>query len=324
MNIQNVFSEFMLAIQADGLSETTIRWYDSILSQMVNTLGHREIDTISTTDMRQYIADLRNRDSRYIDSAQKPEQTGGLSSDTIKAHKRALFRFWNWCMDEYEDSLSRNPMKGIKREQPSRRSKRGISWNTYEAICKVATDQDDAYAKRDIAILYLLGDTGIRASGLCDLMPGDVDLERCRVVVTEKGIKSRAVPFTPATRTALIQWQLVRPKAANGYFCSLHGKSPGEPLTVSGLNQILKRLAKKADATETVSPHRIRHMFSREYLKRGGDLASLSRKLGHDSIDITDKFYSVFADTEDAAFHLKYSPLANFLNSNGADVTYDD
>ena len=316
MTIEEAFNDFMLAIEADGLSDATVKWYQSILTQMTDAMGHRQIESITNKDMREYIVSLRNRESRYVDSGQKPEQAGGLSSDTIKAHKRALFRFWNWCMADYEDSLSRNPMKGIKREQPSRRSKRGISWETYQSICLVAAEQSDAYAKRDIAILYLLGDTGIRASGLCDMLPGDVDLERCRVVVTEKGIKSRAVPFIPATRTALIQWQLVRPKGANGYFCSLHGKSPGEPLTVSGLNQILKRLAKKADATETVSPHRIRHMFSREYLKRGGDLASLSRKLGHDSIDITDKFYSVFAADDDARLHQKYSPMAHLENNN--------
>jgi site-specific recombinase XerD len=35
-----------------------------------------------------------------------------------------------------------------------------------------------------------------------------------------------------------------------------------------------------------VSPHTPRHTFSKQYLKRGGDLFKLSRELGHSGVQI--------------------------------------
>ena len=307
MTIEEAFEEFMLAIQADGLSAATIQWYEIIIAQMTEHFTGREIETITTHDMRSYITLLRGRGTRYVKATQKPEQDGMLSKDTIGSYKRAMFRFWNWATNEYE--LKKNPMKGIKREKRTRQAKRGITWATFIELCKSAENQDDVFAARDIAILYLLADTGIRAAGLCSFLDDDIDLAKRQVIVTEKGIRSRSVPFTPDTRRVLLAWLERRPNPSNAFFCSLRPQDIGNPLTPSGLTQLLKRLAARQGIEETVSAHRLRHMFSREYLKRGGDLASLSRILGHEGIEITADYYSVFTEAEEAETHDRWSPI---------------
>jgi len=57
------------------------------------------------------------------------------------------------------------------------------------------------------------------------------------------------------------------------------------------------------------NPHSFRHNFAREYLRNGGDLATLAKLLGHSNISTTASYYAVFASDELAQFHERYSPL---------------
>lgn len=309
--IKEAFDEFIISKTADGLSEQTLKWYGSILTDFIDKYGHQTPSDIIRSEMRSYIASLSQRTTRYEDAPQKPEQKGGLSVASIEGHKRALSAFWSWAVDEYQ--LNDNPMQGIKRKRRIEAHPKAISLETFKALCVTAKSQPTELAARDLAILYLLADTGMRATGLITLKSNELDLVSQKVIVLEKGLKRRAIPFTKATREIIIRWMLARPETADHIFCGFRQGYEGEPLTVSGLNQILKRLAKRARIKETVSPHRIRHMFAREYLNKGGDLATLSRLMDHVDTNITSDFYAVFTDEETAEKHEKFSPISDDL-----------
>ena len=63
---------------------------------------------------------------------------------------------------------------------------------------------------------------------------------------------------------------------------------------MSGVNQLLKRLKKRAGVTGRANPHSFRHGFAKDYLMAGGDLASLADLMGHESVETTKTFYAVF------------------------------
>jgi integrase/recombinase XerD len=312
--IKEAFEEFIISKTADGLATPTIKWYASLLAGFIEKFGRVDLVDVTRSEMRSYIVSLSQRTTRYEDAPQKPEQDGGLSIASIEGHKRALSAFWSWADSEY--ILDENPMRGIKRKRRIEAHPKAISMETFKALCHVAKNQSRELADRDLAILFLLADTGMRATGLIQLKSNELDLVSQKVIVLEKGLKRRAIPFTQATRDALIRWMLARPETADHIFCGFRQGHEGEPITVSGLNQILKRLAKKAHIKETVSPHRLRHMFAREYLNKGGDLATLSRLLGHEDMNITKNFYAVFTDEETAQKHQRFSPISDdLLNS---------
>jgi len=83
------------------------------------------------------------------------------------------------------------------------------------------------------------------------------------------------------------------------------------PLTVSGMDMIFNIIEKKAGITDVwVSAHTMRHTFSKQYLKHGGDLFKLSRELGHSSVQVTGKIYlSDFNSTDACQDHDRYSPI---------------
>ena len=65
-------------------------------------------------------------------------------------------------------------------------------------------------ALRDRAIIFLLVDTGLRASELCDLRLRQVDLKSHRIVVMGKGRKERTLPIAPRTAQALWRYLSTR------------------------------------------------------------------------------------------------------------------
>lgn len=309
MRIEEAVDDFLLACRAEGLSQRTVKWYGSILRMFVAAFPGQELADFTTRMIRGYLADLRARDSRYVAAKQKPVQPGGLSESTIKGHIVALHRFWAWSQREYQ--LAFNPMSNIRRIARKQSEPKGI---TPEDIAKLfAVTGNDLQGIRNRAILALLLDTGCRSQGLCSLTDAKLNLDERIAIVAEKGRPARQIFFTERTAEMLRHWLSVRPENATTLFCSLGSNTFGQPLTYEGLYQMLQRLKVKAGVKGRVSPHRFRHHFAREYIKNGGDLATLSRLMGHSDVSTTANFYAVFSAGELASSHDRFSP-ANRLD----------
>ncbi len=96
-----------------------------------------------------------------------------------------------------------------------------------------------------------------------------------------------------------------------------------QPLTRNGLYQVLRRMARRAGVKGRFNPHSLRHTFAREYIRAGGDLATLSKLLGHRDVSTTVSHYAVFTDREIAEKHEKYSP-ARKLRQCDDDQSHND
>lgn len=277
-SLTTCISEFLLAQEADGSSVATVRWYKSMLTAYVNGMSDRRIGEVAAGDLRRYLVGLKSRD---------------FADATISAHTRALHKFWAWAAKEYAIP---NPMRNIRypaKQQPKPR----------------AADLDDirllfaAANVRDKAMIAFMLDTGCRAGGLCGLKVADVDLDEHRALVTEKGNKTRTVIFSSYTASLLRDWMNER-QAVDVLF---HSDSY-EQLTPSGLYQMLRRLARRSGVKGRFNPHSLRHAFAKEYIRAGGDLATLAKLLGHRDVSTTVAHYTIFTDGELRAAHERYSP----------------
>lgn len=280
MNIDAAIHEFLLACDADGFTLATLRWYRSLLARFAESYSG-PVNEVTTHQLREYLVNLRKLD---------------YSKDTISAHTRALHRFFAWASNEYTMS---NPMCPIKYPRAPQPQPRAASMEDIQAMFQVAENT------RDRAILAFLLDTGCRAGGLCKLRPIDLDIREKRALVTEKGDKTRAVIFTEFTAQYLWDWITER-YSVETLFYNLETL---QPLTPSGLYQLLRRLARRAKVQGRFNPHSLRHTFAREYIIAGGDLATLSRLLGHRDVSTTVNHYAIFTDREIREKHEKYSPV---------------
>lgn len=304
--IENAIDEFLLACRADGLSAATTKWYGSMLRQLVKRYPGKAVEQISTNMMREYMVDLRSRDYRYSSGSARPQLQGGLSAESIRAHIRALRRFFAWSYAEYEISAGANPMSKIRMPPRQRHEPKAIDLADLKLL--LGACGDDPKGLRDRAILMFLTDTGCRAGGLLTLTRPNLNIVMLRALVCEKGDKQRVVPFTAITAETLQNWLAVAPQSSEMVFCSM-GRFNGSKMTNSGLNQLLERLAKKAGVTGRVNPHSFRHGFAREWLMSGGNLGVLSEIMGHSTVNTTMSFYARFNAPELAKFHQQHSPI---------------
>src|SRR6266702_1936032 len=132
--------------------------------------------------------------------------------------------------------------------------------------------------RRDLAIIRLLIDTGMRRQELTNLRTEDVDLRLRQAVVTGKGSRTRIVAFGHRTAQAIDRYVRVRDRHRLAYEPWLWLGLAG-PMTDNGIAQIVRRRAKVAGIGERVNLHRFRHTFAHEWLAAGGqgeDLMALN------------------------------------------------
>lgn len=299
MSIADAFAEFILACRADGFSEQTITWYSHLLQEspdnVIGWLWQRsavDLQHVTTPDLRAYIVWLRDRPNA---------NTGEKRSEyTVNAFLRALHKFFNWCSAEYGIG---NPMSRIAYPKMPTAAPRAVDLR--DVALMLESCADDVPGRRNAALIAFLLDTGVRAGGLCGLKASDLDWNKRRATVTEKGDLTRQVVFSSAAADVLFKWFQLRD--VNAY--TFYNLDTAEPLTVDGLRNILRNVARRAGVTGRVNPHSFRHAFAREYLKAGGDLGTLAALMGHRQKATTLTHYAVFSLDEAAQQHELYSPM---------------
>jgi site-specific recombinase XerD len=104
--------------------------------------------------------------------------------------------------------------------------------------------------ERDVALVLLLVDTGMRVGELCGLTLADVDRGAGSLTVVGKGNKRRAVYMGMADRRALWRYLETDRRDATGdeplFIAVGSGQTPDGGLTPNGVGQLLARLASAA------------------------------------------------------------------------------
>lgn len=140
---------------------------------------------------------------------------------------------------------------------------------------------------RQLLILQLLFDTGMRSSELLRVQLKDFDKTNRTIIIPKtKGGVLRVVPYGEHIRTTLkayIQMLGYFPKGAliESY------KEKGTSLSLRGLQHIVREIAKRSGINKRISCHTLRHTFAVHFLNNGGHLPQLQKLLGHKHITTT-------------------------------------
>jgi integrase len=169
-----------------------------------------------------------------------------------------------------------------------------------------------AQSPRDRLLVRLMADTGARVGEIISLRIKDVVREdgHCLLRLPQGGkTGARIVGIEPALYRRLRAYieggRHGDPHDEEGrVFMSLRRRPRGdyEPLTISGVQQLLRNLARDAGIKKRVHPHLLRHSYATNFLKAGGDSVVLAKILGHSSLAMIQKHYAhlVVGDVHDA------------------------
>lgn len=270
--MREAIEQYLLECQV-SLSPQTLAWYQHKLAALEEWLGERDL---TTPTANQFLAYLQTHPSG---------KTGKmLSTYTTHGYAQVIRGFLNWCDRNGYGSHRPPAMPRVKQKIIETFSEQQIK----ALLSACAQEETPTLAARDRAILFTLLDTGVRASELCHLRLAGLHLAENYLKVLGKGNREREVAFGQHTKTELTRYlRRYRQGRAETVFV---GKKY-QPLTLSGLDQMLTRLAEWSGITGVrCSAHTFRHTMAVRFLLAGGDVYTLSRMLGHASVSTTEMY----------------------------------
>lgn len=193
---------------------------------------------------------------------------------TCNMYRSYLSSFYKFL--SREEYIPRNPMEKI-------------STIKFTKTIKKAFDPEDLEKLRNVcdtrirAEFELLLSCGARAQELCDMNLDDIDWTKNSIIIHKgKGNKSRLVYFDRTTAYYLKEYLNNRKYSSNALFTTRGNVR----LSTQSLRKDLKKIGKLAQV-DNVHPHRARFHFATEKYRKGMDLRTLQKLLGHTSIEVT-------------------------------------
>lgn len=325
LKLDEALQGFITYKRALGRSPHTIAEYSSTSKKLLKFFGDSTpIASLDRGRMLEFFAWLQD-EYKPANQGVAPRTVKKLSQKSIYNIHANLTAFWGWAL--LEELIERSPMIGIERPRFSPKiiapyTKSDLKSMLGAAMWSAPWDSDPsvrsarATADRDIAIILVLLDTGIRASELCRLNRSDLRIAKGQIRVLGKGPggegKERLVYISSKTSSAL--WKILQ----NGVDDSrdhdpvftVGSHSNPRRMSRTTLWKLVARIGQRA-AVEGANPHRFRHTFAISYLRNGGDLFTLKALLGHSDLAMVQR-YARIARTDSENAHRSASPVARW------------
>ncbi len=203
----------------------------------------------------------------------------------VHCYYRAVKTFLKWYERETEPENWHNPINKVKALIIPLEPLDPVSIDTIKSLlatCKWGKITD----ARDKASLMLLLDTGVRLTEFLSLNIEDVNPIIGTILIRSgKGRKPRNVYLGEKSRQTLRRYM----KKREDHNPALWVSKSGERLSETGLRMMLRRRAAEA-GVPVPSPHDFRRAFAIERWRAGVDILSISRLMGHTSLQVMNRY----------------------------------
>jgi integrase/recombinase XerD len=310
LTFSQAIAGFLLSFRIDHSSQTA-KLYELYLKIACDFLEDPPLSEINTEYLRRFILYLKSdyEPNRVSTSTRKGRPLSNAAQDNYWKALRSCFR---WLHEN--DLVDPNPTLDLARPKVTKPVPEPFSEDELQRLIfhaqkvKVSPDEGQSYyrhrptARRNVAMILVLLDCGVRVGELARLTFADLRLEvgeiHVRPYETGKKSQERYIPLGKRTRKAL--WL---------YLSGLDQPDPSHRLfglKAASVRQLLYRIASSAEVPNT-HPHRFRHTFAIEYLRNGGDVFTLQRILGHATLDMVN-YYLKLVQTDLEEAHKRASP----------------
>jgi len=285
-----VLEEFLSALVAGGASDSTVKSYRAAIVDFLNFVGGKDLLSITLSDLNKWRVERLRKGfpkSRSVDR----------SSWATTLHYYSIFirRFFEWL--------------GIDlRIPPVKKPPRKINVLSESDVNRLLDSSVDLL---DLIVLKLMLEAGLRSRELVGLRLSDIDFESGEVTVREaKYGRVRKVLVTEEVIELLKKWSELR---------KLKPMDRVVPLSYSGLYKRVKKVASRAGLDlRAVRPHVLRHTFATLALKRGLDVFSLRRLMGHSDLKTTEAYVHLTLEDLKDSYRKVFESKRPLLNAGEA------
>lgn len=286
--LREALDAFIHAKQADGLKPRTLLWYREQSVGLIRRYGDQLIEDVTTSDLRHLIIDLRDKAKSQVTANDK----------VIVLHVA-----WRWISSEYGIN---NPMARIKWPKRHELAPKAPSIDHVKALLRGMAKGLRKEATRNVAMLTLCIDTGMRISELLNLQIDDIDFSSHQIEVRNtKGGSDRVVPFSRSADISLSLWLKERPKTSDLVFPTMKGTR----IAYASARQLLRMAHERAGLEKIYGWHSYRHFAARHYRLQSADIFDVQRLLGHKQINTTVQAYGNYIPDDLQAKHEDHTAL---------------
>jgi len=294
-DLADLLESWLVSLAAANRSKATLKTYRGSVNAYLRWGQQQQLHAVGLErrTVQQFLADMLE---------------AGAMANTARVRYRTLRLFSAWL--KAEDEISVDDLAGLPVPQVPLEALHPLDTQELAAMVKACAANGFA-DRRDLAILRLMTETGMRAGEAAALQVTDIDVVRGMANVTRgKGGKGRVVPFGPQTATALDRWIRIRrthPLAAGpALWLGENGKS-------FSYNALYRRLCRRAQMAgiSRFHPHLLRHTAATRWLAAGGTEGGLMSVAGWQSRSMLDRYVSASA-SERAAAESRRLDLGNF------------
>jgi len=165
--------------------------------------------------------------------------------------------------------------------------------------------------RRDLLIVDVLLNTGLRASELCRLRVADTPVvigRNCIEVYRGKNQKDRTIAISARLAGEIARyvaevrrWTLPRGVRRKDFDSPLFYSQRQRPYSRFGLWAKLARIGMRLGLVKRLHPHMLRHSFATDALMRNKPVVEVQRYMGHGSLNTTMIYTHVCSDVKDGA-----------------------
>ena len=278
--------------------EFAVNFYPYFTEKTIKDITMDDLEQITAEDINLYLFTMKDQ---------------GLGEKTRARKKSAISAMFNYMINA-QRKLTYNPVSGsTKIRLPEKdfviyltREEQERLLNTIRngsGLSKGQLAYHKNYKVRDLAIIFLFLDTGLRVSELNSINVKDLSLDDFTVVVQRKGRNKIQMIYYSDESAEYINDYLQERKGRGDAF---HGDDPlfvtleGNRLSVREIQNMVKKYVAAAlpDKMHSISPHKLRSSFAMEFYRASDkDILTLQKRMGHKSI-LTTNIYAKAADAE--------------------------
>jgi site-specific recombinase XerD len=263
------------------------------------------VKSVTVTDVYEFLAFL----SRDRPKHRKSRNTEYGLSATSRARKIAVIRSYYKYLNlkaSPKNRISENPVADLDSPKSRKTLPRFLS---LEDSISLLDNVSGPNHQRDLCILVIFLNCGIRISELVGLNLSDIPEDSIRVV--GQGNKERIVYLNDSCVDAINAYLKIRKDIATTENRAFFLSSRRKRISQSTVHSLVKKHLNAAGLDSTkYSSHKLRHTAATLMLKSGVDVRTLQELLGHEHLNTTQIYTHVESDSlRDAADR---SPLSKY------------
>ena len=175
---------------------------------------------------------------------------------------------------------------------PKRRIKNQLCVKSEEAIRfieKLKNGRDSFSNRRNILMILLLSNTGIRRKEVAYINPSSINFEGNTIVIYKtKGSKPRVIGFSNYVKDTLLNYLKERESVLKKYNKKSENlliKKNGDDLSINSISKMMSKISKEYNFKITC--HSLRRGFATDMAESKTDIYLISKLMGHESINTT-------------------------------------